>query len=614
MALAAVLLFWFGAGSASAHSVLLRSDPPSGAVLASSPPVVTLEFDEEITTRLSTARLVDASGREVSGVAVQEASNADDLRVSVPPTGRGTFSLLWRVMSADDGHVTDGVVVFTVGTPSGTVATQASTGGGSIAESVVPRWLLLAGLAMALGAAVMGPVLRGRGRAVGQATGPDGIPRRATARLSALILLGAGVALGASCADLLLRARAVAGPEGVPDAMRTLTADTTWGRLWLCRALTLGAVIVIVATRRGRRSAERPSHSWLVTSLVAVAVATEATSGHAAALPSGVPEAQVVAVVHALTALTWVGGVVALLVLLLPGGGAAAAISQGRWRIATLFVGSTTLLAASGLVSAGLEVPVSDGLAGTGYGRALVVKLLVAVPLLAIAAANANRLHGFGWGTDRAGSPGPRRAGLLAEVCLGGAVLVVAAVLLDQVPARSVAPPPAPAQEQFASRTLDDLVLSVSSTPGWIGSNGVTVRVASTRRPAPAPIESVSLDVRRAGSTEHVPMSPTEPGSWYAVVDLDGSPGLQLSPVVTREGHRLTATFPWAVTVARPTPPSGISLASWADGLAVLVLVGGTCGMVLLRRAGRRPTPSRTAGPTIDVTIDGADAEPSRLA
>ena len=67
------LLVSLGAGPSYAHAVLLRSDPPSGAVLASAPESVRLWFSEDIASVLTSVRLVDQRGQPVSGTQLSAA-------------------------------------------------------------------------------------------------------------------------------------------------------------------------------------------------------------------------------------------------------------------------------------------------------------------------------------------------------------------------------------------------------------------------------------------------------------------------------------------------------------------------------------------------------------
>src|SRR5258705_5237620 len=64
-----------GARPASAHAILIGSDPANGATLAYAPAAVTLRFSDALTSSRSSATLVDASGHGVDGSAVAVAED-----------------------------------------------------------------------------------------------------------------------------------------------------------------------------------------------------------------------------------------------------------------------------------------------------------------------------------------------------------------------------------------------------------------------------------------------------------------------------------------------------------------------------------------------------------
>lgn len=136
---------------ASAHAVLVGSTPSNGAVVATAPSSARLSFSEEISPRLSWARLVDRAGRDVAGAQSTVLDDEPDtVQVSLPVLAEGSYGLLWRVFAEDDGHATSGVVVFGVGvqpTPPGIAAIEAAAT--STPLDIARRWLgivLLAGL------------------------------------------------------------------------------------------------------------------------------------------------------------------------------------------------------------------------------------------------------------------------------------------------------------------------------------------------------------------------------------------------------------------------------------------------------------------------------------
>src|SRR5262245_56954292 len=55
---------------AAAHALLLASDPPNGATLATSPRVARMWFSEEIAANFRSVRLVDSTGKPIAGVSL----------------------------------------------------------------------------------------------------------------------------------------------------------------------------------------------------------------------------------------------------------------------------------------------------------------------------------------------------------------------------------------------------------------------------------------------------------------------------------------------------------------------------------------------------------------
>lgn len=111
-------LMW--SGPAHAHTALLRSDPPNGAVLAAAPDRITLEFSGPLMDIGTVVVLRDA---EDDIVARSTPPGRGTLVTSEVPAGlpSGKYSIVWRVVSSD-GHPVQGVIGFSVGRPSETSA------------------------------------------------------------------------------------------------------------------------------------------------------------------------------------------------------------------------------------------------------------------------------------------------------------------------------------------------------------------------------------------------------------------------------------------------------------------------------------------------------------
>ncbi|MCB8988285.1 MAG: copper resistance protein CopC [Ardenticatenaceae bacterium] len=135
---------------ASAHAFLLRSDPPANAILPESPPAMRLWFNEVISPGFSQARLLDAEGHSLPVTVEADPDDATLLIVNFPELEDGVYSVRWNVLSAADGHPTQGLVVFGVGEGA-----DLGTATAVVQDTAVPwpdpilRWLnfvLLAGL------------------------------------------------------------------------------------------------------------------------------------------------------------------------------------------------------------------------------------------------------------------------------------------------------------------------------------------------------------------------------------------------------------------------------------------------------------------------------------
>ena len=100
------------AAAAPAHSLLLSSVPTANAVLTTSPPSVTLRFNNRIEKRLSRVRLVDERGTTATAPTTgAEGESAETLVAAVPPLAPGAWRVEWQVFSTD-GHVVSGSYQF----------------------------------------------------------------------------------------------------------------------------------------------------------------------------------------------------------------------------------------------------------------------------------------------------------------------------------------------------------------------------------------------------------------------------------------------------------------------------------------------------------------------
>jgi copper transport protein len=264
--------------------------------------------------------------------------------------------------------------------------------------------------------------------------------------------------------------------------------------------------------------------------------------------------------VHVLAACIWLGGLAALVVLL-ASPKRRDLVRACRAPFAVLMGGSVVAVLATGLYNAGRQVDTVGELTSTSYGRALLIKTGLLAVMLCLGLVSAVR-----W---RSGAP-PLRRMVVAEAAVGAALLVAVAVLANTPPARGGLTGSA---GQSRSATVADLLVTVTAAPNRPGSNGVTVLVASSRRPPPAPVNAVTLDSVR--------LAPVGADRYFGTVEFAQYGAVPLTAVLQRGPERLTVTVPWQVT---GSSGHGRSLAPYVNGLAIAVLVAGGVAAAFARR------------------------------
>lgn len=145
--------------SAHGPEVLIKSDPPSEAVLKQSPSKVTTWFSTELDTKLSTLQVFDAQERQVDlgdgGVDLDDPDHAS-LVASLPTLPDGVYLVRWSAV-LDDGDTVEGEFTFTVS--EGRAAATESTTLKQATTEARPEWLgifISAGLAVLVLAVVVG--------------------------------------------------------------------------------------------------------------------------------------------------------------------------------------------------------------------------------------------------------------------------------------------------------------------------------------------------------------------------------------------------------------------------------------------------------------------------
>ena len=502
-ALAAPLLagLWLLANgpAAAAHGVLESSEPAGGSSLERAPAAVTLRFSERPDPGLSTVRVLDSGGRVVAGGPAQPVAGRPlELRVPAAGLAAGSYTVTWRIVSAVDGHRTDGVFGFGVGAAGapGMAVSQpvaaVETGPGLGPVAVTGRWAWYWGVALLVGAAATGLLVFG-GRLPGR---------------PALLL---GAALAAAAGGLVAMAVAARADAGV--GLGDMLGSTTGGwLLWRAAMLAVaGAAVWWLLARPATgpplpapaaTGGPRPRRPATVGPLLAIGLAggagmlVHALAGHAAGPSSLRPLNLLAQWTHLLGVGVWIGGL-AWLFAGLRRGATARPAKEVVLRFSKLAGISLAVVVVTGVARTADELGGWGRLVDSRFGRALDLKLVLFAGLVGLGALNRYRLVPlFQAGAGRRAATRLRRS-VGAELGLAAAVLAAAALLSQLAPGApdraGAAPLATPILEARGADWATTVKVTLTVTPGAAGPNRFTATVADFDTGAAVPAERVEL-------------------------------------------------------------------------------------------------------------------------
>ncbi|GAB4193219.1 MAG: copper resistance protein CopC [Roseiflexaceae bacterium] len=486
---------------AEAHANLVDSDPPAGAVLASSPSELVLEFTEELDPGFSQVELFDSAMRRLNaGPGQIDPAVPRRLRLAVAELPQGSYTALWRARSAVDGHVTEGNLPFGIGVAPAETGLLPPPGTPPPAIAPAPpldsalRWLSLLAATLMLGGLPFGllvwlPLAKGNQDAALAAE-----TQHQTLNTQNFILIG-GILLVIATLLFLVSQAAGATGVGLAQAFGAPLADLLRGRSGLLGLVRAGLALLIMALAWRLPPVERaPGRWWLLLVLGAALLLTFSLGSHAAAQPSGAALALLADWLHLAALVLWLGGLPALLGALLIARAHPQAIAAGPLvaRFSRLALLAVAVLALTGSYSALQQIGSVEQLTGTTYGRALLVKLGLFGLLLVLAAANLLVLSPRLRGQPSAG-PALRALGrtVSAELLLGAVVLLAVGVMTSVAPS-TVAWEQQRQQGVVQEAQAGDVDLLLRVAPGVIGGNAFAVDVRD-RRPGAAAVPAKVL-------------------------------------------------------------------------------------------------------------------------
>ena len=326
---------------------------------------------------------MDATGKTIATPPSQsDPTDAKQLFMRPGKLPDGLYTVAWHTVSADDGHALTGNFAFVIGAGSLPTTRSAQAAETIPADGAVIRWLNLLAMSLAMGS--IGFVLF--------VWTPFGSHSAIERRMIRLVWLG-WISLGVvSILALLLQVSlaaqvSIAGAISSP-ALGQVISGTRYGSLWVARMILwafLGLELFMAAARHNRL------FYWLALLFGGAILLTNSLYSHASAAPD-VTAAVLDDWFHLLLTSLWVGGLVQFINVIGPVRKAFKPPEASLGTLVAYFSNFARVVIAglllTGLYAAWLEVGSFDALFGTLYGRVLLVKLALIVPLLALGGFN----------------------------------------------------------------------------------------------------------------------------------------------------------------------------------------------------------------------------------
>ncbi|MFZ0547465.1 MAG: copper resistance protein CopC [Candidatus Promineifilaceae bacterium] len=482
LVLTVVFLFVVFVSPAQAHANLLQSIPEANAQLDRPPVKIELFFSEPIEAAFSTIQVLNGSGQRMDNDDAQvDPADPTHMTATVRSLPDGIYLVSWRNLSSVDSHILEGVFPFAVGNVDAAALADAAEASRQIKVSpgeIIARWLTFISMMALVGGSlfilmIWEPAVR-----------LSGIGRDLEPRWSWIPHVGILVLLTASIFWLLLQGGHAAGAEFAAPwnpVVGQVLFTTRFGMAWIGRILLGMALLLYLPKAKSRR--ER----WISLGIGVLLLFTVSFGSHGAAQPN--PIFPILAdLIHLTAASVWIGGLLYFLIGLravreLDGTERPKLTAVLIPRFSALGLTSVATLTLTGLYASLLHVGTIDKLLSTVYGRALIIKLALVVPMVMLGAINLLvTTPNMKLAAEKAvGSPwvGRFRRLVTSELTLGLAVFLSVAVLTTLSPAEF----PGDTSDLSGTQDVDDLQISLDVSPGRPGLNTFTATITQDGQP-----------------------------------------------------------------------------------------------------------------------------------
>jgi copper transport protein len=470
-----------------------------------------LTYSEPVDPHFSSFTLYDVQGKKLSDLTPALQDGGLQVLLSLqPPLASGVYTMAWHVLSAADGHITEGTFPFSVGVAISSSPVEHATqiASNQPISTAIVRWLGLLAMLLIVGSLFF-PLLLSRAEAIVEES-----------RVAILLWASWGVLMLAGAAGIVFQAQLLKAPP------LSVLLQSQWGTIQLAKysfALALGILLGLgLRDRFGR---------WLARGLALVLLLSTSLSGHSAALgPLGILADSA----HQLAAALWLGGLAQLALIWIPRRSLpeekAVLMSKLVPRFSQLALISVILLLATGLYGALNHIPSWSALISTSYGRYLLAKVLLLLSTLGLAVINRRVM------TPQIGawSQVPANPGLVPEAVqrtlsrfhrlVGSEMFIIAVIVLFASLLTLSAPPMASdnasalsARSQLFVQPWGHYTIALTVSPVQVGTNTFDVTMADSAGMLPQGIQRVWLDFNDLDQdlgTVSADAQPTAPGHY----------------------------------------------------------------------------------------------------
>lgn len=390
---------------ASAHAKLIKADPAPNSAVGRAPSQVQLWFDESIEPSFSQAQVLDARQQHGEAGALQLAPG-DNKSIIIPlkPLSDGTHTVVWRVLSATDGHITSGVYAFSVGSVAGPITAPVDTGQLGGASELTPfsataRWLSLLALLALVGGFFFKPFLLDRSLdATNTRDAVEAVAQTHWLQLTALAFI---LLLVGNLAELVAQVNLVTSQVSI-DATANVLINTRFGVLWLLRMAFLAVcALFIYVVPRWRKMGTLP---FVVMGLGVAGLYTRSLSSHAAA-NGNVSLGVLSDWLHLVAVSLWVGGLFYFAFLMPFIWQALDRNVRGAWisnlvrQFSLVGLGATLVILVTGTINSIQQIPALDvlttrvmpslqSLVSSPYDNTLLLKVALFIVMVGFGALN----------------------------------------------------------------------------------------------------------------------------------------------------------------------------------------------------------------------------------